>query len=97
MRKWTLLSVWGGYCTEGKTSLGAVGEATKSGGSGTNHLGKVLPRSGSGGATIWVLNLVVDGNNYVKTRGHTCGFPAAGDGGKGVKAGGRDLAEGGGG
>ena len=60
-------------------------------------IGEYLPGGGSGGATIWVLNLVVDGNNYVKTRGHTCGFPAAGDGGKGVKAGGRDLAEGGGG
>ena len=40
--------------SEGKTSLGVVREATKVGGSGPNHLSKVLPRGGSGGATLWV-------------------------------------------
>ena len=83
--------------SEGKTSLGAVREFDKTVGSRPNHLGKVLPRSGSGGATLWVWNLGADGSNDAKDQGRTLGIPAAGSGEEGVKARGRDLEEGGGG
>ena len=58
------------------------------GGRGTGSLRNVLPRGGTGGATIWVVDLGVDGSNYAKTRGGTREFSAAGDGDEGSKAGG---------
>ena len=72
-----------------------VREVSDVGGSGSDHLRKVLPRVGPGGATIWLENLGVDGSNAAKTRGVARGFPAAGDRYEGLKAGGGDLDKGG--
>ena len=81
---------------EGETISGAVREVSEEGGSGTDHLRKFLSRVGLGGATLWVENLGVDGSDDAKTRGGTHGFPVTGDGNEGSKAGGQDLAKGGG-
>ena len=66
--------------------MGAVREVAKAGGSGPNHLGRVIPCGGSGGATLWVRNLGVDGSDDIKYRGGTRGFPEVGDGYEGLKA-----------
>ena len=50
----------------GKTILEAVREVAKVLGIGPNRLSNVLPRGGSGGATIWVLNLGVDDSDATK-------------------------------
>ena len=41
-------------------------EVAKAGGGRPDQLGKVIPRSGSGGANIWVRNLGGYGRNDVK-------------------------------
>ena len=64
---------------EGKKILGAVEEVAEEGGSGTDHLSKVLPCISPGGATLWVGKLGVDGSDAAKTRGGSCGFPVSGD------------------
>ena len=74
----------------------AVSEIANERGSVPNNLGKVLPRSGSGGATIWVWNLGADGINDVKYRGSTRRILVAGDGEEVAKAREKDLVEGGG-
>ena len=71
--------------------MGAVREVAKVGGRGPDHIGKVIPCSGSGGANIWVLNLGADGSNDAKARGRTCDITAAYDREEFVKARGRDL------
>ena len=62
-----------------------------------DHLSKFLPRVVTVGATFWVGNLGIDGNDAAKTRWGTREFHAAGDGDEGSKAGGGDLAKGRGG
>ena len=77
--------------------MGAVREVAKAGWSRPDHLGKVLPRGGSGGDTLWFGNLGVDGSDDAKYLEGTRGFPAAGDGYEGSKVMGKELAKGRGG
>ena len=74
----------------------AVREVVEEGGIRTNHLRKVLPRGGPGGAIIWVDNLGVDVSDAAKNLGGTREFHAAGDKDGGLEDGGRDLVKGGG-
>ena len=48
---------------EGKTNLGAFREVATVGGGGPDRLGKVLPRGGSSGVTIWSRDLGAEGSN----------------------------------
>ena len=81
---------------EGETSLGTVREVAEEVGSRPNGLSKVLPRSGPGGATLWVANLGIDGSDDGKNREGPGVFLAAGDGDEGLKSGGRYFSKGGG-
>ena len=56
---------------EVKTRLGTVREVAEERGSGPDGLSKVLPLGGPGGATLWVVNLDVDGSDAAKIEGLT--------------------------
>ena len=64
---------------EGETILGEVREVAEEGRSVPNHLSKVIPHSGPGGATLWFVNLGSDGRDAAKPCGGTCEFHPAGD------------------
>ena len=51
---------------ERETSLGEAREVAEAGGSGSDHLRNVLLCSGPDGATLWVVNLDVDGSDAEK-------------------------------